>query len=65
MTAIHEVECDGCGSRHPLTYNGEHWLAPKGWVALYDDHLSEFTKQHLCDKCKPQPKKKNKGPRPT
>lgn len=58
MTLVYEVKCDTCKLKANLKYNGEHWLIPKDWVCLYDDHLAEKTGEHLCQACRPKIKKK-------
>jgi hypothetical protein len=62
----HEVVCDGCRRKAPLEYNGEHWLIPRLWVAIWCDHQAHALDIHLCDNCKPQPiKKKHTGAKET
>jgi len=61
MSSSHTVKCNGCSSKGPLTYNGEHWLPPQDWVRLYDDHKAECLDEHLCPKCRPKAKKKKKA----
>lgn len=54
----HLVICDSCKAKSNLSYNGEHYLPPKGWMELYDDNLARHTEVHLCPKCHPKAKKK-------
>lgn len=53
------VQCDRCTNLVHMKYNGEHWLAPEGWVELYDDLNAKMLDKHLCPTCnpvvKPQP----------
>lgn len=57
MSAIHEFKCNYCGKRAAAKYNGEHYLAPNGWLQLYDDNLAHAIDQHVCDSCRPQKRK--------
>lgn len=58
MSRINEFKCDTCNKRAKAKYNGEHWLAPQGWVQLYDDNKADMLDIHMCDVCKPKPRKK-------
>lgn len=57
MSTIHEFKCDGCRKKVPAKYNGEHWLPPDGWMALWDPLQAECTDEHLCEKCRPRKRK--------
>ena len=58
---IHKVKCDYCGKTADLKYNGEHWLIPKDWAQLWDDEKAHCVDIHICELCKPKPKKVKKS----
>lgn len=51
MTQIHQFYCDICTKKAAATWNGEHWLPPKGWIDLVDGVTCRSTKKHICQKC--------------
>jgi hypothetical protein len=58
---LHKVKCDYCSKQADLKYNGEHWLAPKGWLQMYDDDLAHTVDAHACPDCKPKSTKPKKA----
>lgn len=58
MTAVHEFKCDACRRKVAASHNGEHYLPPMDWVAIWNPHTAELTGEHLCGQCKWNPTKK-------
>ncbi len=58
MSTYHEFKCDWCLRRVKVTYNGEHYLPPQGWVQLYDPTTALTLDLHTCEKCFKDPRTK-------
>lgn len=61
MSSIHECKCDQCGKKEKLSWNGEHWLAPVGWLQFYNDATALVIDEHLCQFCHKKLKLKSKA----
>jgi hypothetical protein len=58
MSKEFHFRCDICKKRTMASYNGEHWLPPKGWTEVRDPNLVKATGAHMCEECTP---KKNRN----